>query len=82
MRDAVGTFFVRVGLRLRGRGRPVTRDRGLSRDETWALLDERARRLLGISADEFERRLIAGELEDTSTVRSLSFLVGADPARQ
>jgi hypothetical protein len=51
----------------------------LSRSETRALVDERARRDLNMSGDEFRRRLAAGELPDTSSVRSLAILVGEDP---
>jgi hypothetical protein len=33
----------------------------LTAEESWAMYDARARRLLGISAEEFERRWDAGE---------------------
>lgn len=81
MRAAVGTFLVRVGLRLGGVRRPsATYDPAhlppLTRSETAALLDERARRILGMSGDEFESRLAAGTLPDSATARTLAFLVG------
>ena len=82
MRAAVGTFLVRVGLRMARKRFPsaITHDPlhlpPLTRSETHALLDERSRRDLGMSGDEFERRLAAGTLPDSTTVRSLAFLVG------
>jgi hypothetical protein len=82
MRAAVGTFLVRIGLGLRGgrRRSPAIYDPfhlpPLTRSETSALLDERARRDLGMSGEEFERRLAAGALPNSSTVRSLAILVG------
>jgi len=38
--------------------------REITREESWAALDEHTRRLLGIGADEFARRYNAGEYDD------------------
>lgn len=38
--------------------------REITRDEAWALLDEDARRRLGIGVHEFARRYHAGEYDD------------------
>lgn len=42
------------------------------------LLEERTQRQLGLSAEEFIRRLKARELPDSSTVHALAMLVGED----
>jgi hypothetical protein len=81
MRAIIGTALVRIGLRLGGVRRASARyDQfhmaPLTRSETAALLDQRARSHLGMSGEEFARRLAAGQLPDSSTVRSLAILVG------
>lgn len=83
MRVAIGTWLVRVGLRLRGgRGRHSKRPHDplhptpLTRSETAAVLDQRARRSLGMSGEEFRQKLEAGTLPDTPTVRNLSTFIG------
>jgi hypothetical protein len=81
MRAAIGGFIVRLGLRVKGRAPSRSSYATMSRSETRALLEERSKRLLGMSADDFEHRLAAGELPDTSTVRSLSFLLGETSPR-
>lgn len=70
----------RVGVRLRRRVRRSQEDYlpPLSPSETRQLLDTRARRNLNMSADEFVRRLKAGDLPDTSVVQGLAMLVGED----
>ncbi|MCC7365895.1 MAG: hypothetical protein IT303_16135 [Dehalococcoidia bacterium] len=53
--------------------------------ETRELLDERARRSLGISGEEFERRWRAGEFagaEERDDIWQLVFLLGGDFAGQ
>lgn len=81
VRSSLGTMFVRLGLRLRRRPAKGLEDdpfylAPMSRAEARVLLDERARRDLGMSGDEFLRRLRAGELSDTSVVHGLAMLAG------
>lgn len=82
MRAVVGTFLVRVGLRISRRHVPTAMARDplhmppLTRSETRALLDERAQRNLGMTGDEFEERLASGTLPNSTTVRSLALLIG------
>jgi hypothetical protein len=82
MRAAVGTLLVRIGLRMSRRHLPSLsrtdpfHQPPLTRSETRLLLDERAQRSLGMTGGEFEARLAAGTLPNSTTVRSLALLVG------
>jgi hypothetical protein len=52
------------------------RSRELTREEGLTLIDERARRFLGMSGEEFRRRYEAGELaEDDDDVQRLAMLL-------
>lgn len=51
----------------------------LSRKDVHALLDRRARRELGMSADEFLARADRGELEDSAAVQHLLLIAGERP---
>ena len=80
MRAAVGASLIRAGHRLQGKRGSRNANLVMTRTESGAVLEERVHRLLGMSVKEFECRLVAGELPDTSTVRGLSFLLGEVPA--
>lgn len=50
----------------------------LSREELRAAFDEKAQRRLGMSGDEFLRRLDSGTLPDDPAVDEIAILVGGD----
>ena len=52
----------------------------LSRDEARFMFDRLARRELGLSGDEFLRKLDAGELPDSPVVEHLALLAGGPRA--
>lgn len=63
--------------------------RDITREESWALLDEWCREYLGIGVEEFTRRYHAGEYGDPDDdpkvmrlVMILSFLEQATPSKQ
>jgi hypothetical protein len=55
---------------------PRHRERGLSRADVWAMLDEQARRFLGMSAEEFVAAARANRLPDHPLVAHLVLLAG------
>lgn len=69
-------ILARAGAKLGFGHREVEYLPPLSPAESRALLDQRSRASLGISGDEFVRRLRTGDLPDTSVVHGLAMLAG------
>jgi hypothetical protein len=76
MREARPGILARAGAKIGLGHREVEYQPPLSPVESRELLDRRSRASLGISGDEFVRRLRAGDLPDTSAVHGLAMLAG------